>query len=115
MFLPDAFTGNFRRARFPPDCDGTRASAPGAHAEAHDRPALAARVDTRYGQWPTAMSSQRMHDMNPASKYLGSVCVLLTVILWAITLTTDTTPSSIAAAGALTGIVGLMIALSLLG
>ena len=54
-----------------------------------------------------------MHDMNTVSKFLGFACVVLTVILWVITFVTDPTPTSIAADGSLTAIVGLMIVFSL--
>jgi hypothetical protein len=50
--------------------------------------------------------------MNPVSKLLGFICVLLTAILWAVTLMTNATPGSVAAAGSLTAIVGFMIVLS---
>jgi hypothetical protein len=51
--------------------------------------------------------------MSTPSKLLGFVCVLLTVILWAVTLTTEPTAGSIAAAGSLTGIVGFTMVFSL--
>jgi hypothetical protein len=51
--------------------------------------------------------------MKPVSKLFGSVCVVLTVILWAVTLVIDPTQSSIVAAGSLTVIVGLAIVFSL--
>jgi hypothetical protein len=60
------------------------------------------------------MSSQQTRKMITVSKLLGFACVLLTVVLWAVTLTTDLTPGSIAAAGSLTAIVGIMIVFRLL-
>jgi hypothetical protein len=50
--------------------------------------------------------------MRSASNFLTLVCVLLTALLWAVTLITDPTPSSMTAAAALTVIVGLMTALT---
>ena len=50
--------------------------------------------------------------MHLASRLLGVVCVLLTIALWPVTIMTDPTPGAIAAAGALTAIVALMIALT---
>ena len=50
--------------------------------------------------------------MKLASRLLGFVCVLVTVVLWAVTLMTDPTPGPIAAAGALTAIVAIVIALA---
>jgi hypothetical protein len=50
--------------------------------------------------------------MKSASRVVAFVCVLLTVALWAVTIITDPTPGPIAAAGALTGIVALMIVLT---
>jgi len=50
--------------------------------------------------------------MRSASRVLRFVCVLLTVLLWAVTLLTDPTSGPITAAAALTGIVALMIALT---
>jgi hypothetical protein len=47
--------------------------------------------------------------MVSASRLLRFVCVLLTIALWAITITTHLTPNSIAAAAALTAIVGLLV------
>ncbi len=46
--------------------------------------------------------------MRSTSKLLGITCVLLTVLLWAVTIMTDPAPGPIAAAGALTVIVALM-------
>jgi hypothetical protein len=50
--------------------------------------------------------------MTSASKVLGCICALLTIVLWAVTLATDPTPGPIVAAGALTAIVAVMIALT---
>lgn len=50
-----------------------------------------------------------------ASKLLGFICAVLTVVLWVVTLATDPTPGPIVAAGALTVIVAVMIALTALG
>jgi hypothetical protein len=50
--------------------------------------------------------------MRSASKLLGVTCVLLTVLLWAVTIMTDPAPGPIAAAGALTVIVALMAMLT---
>lgn len=47
--------------------------------------------------------------MRAASNLLCLICVLLTVALWAVTLTTHPGPDSISVAAALTAIVGLMI------
>jgi len=51
--------------------------------------------------------------MNWASKIIGSVCVVLTVILWIVTLATDPTPGPIGTAAALTAIVAVVGTLSL--
>jgi hypothetical protein len=51
--------------------------------------------------------------MNQISKILGAVCVVLTAIMWPLTLMMDPTPSSIGAAGSLTVIVALAFVLSL--
>lgn len=51
--------------------------------------------------------------MNPASKFLGFTCVVITIVLWAVTMTTDATPGPIGAAAALTAIVAVMILLTL--
>jgi hypothetical protein len=53
--------------------------------------------------------------MRSASRILRFVCVLLTALLWAVTLITDPTAGPIIAAAALTAIVALMIALTWLG
>jgi hypothetical protein len=50
--------------------------------------------------------------MSSAPRLLRFVCVLLTVLLWAVTLITDPTPGPITAAAALTAIVALIIALT---
>jgi hypothetical protein len=47
--------------------------------------------------------------MLSASKLLGFICAFLTVVLWAVTLTTDPTPGPIVAAVGLTAIVAVMI------
>lgn len=56
--------------------------------------------------------SNEMHNMRSASKALGFVCVLLTGILWIVTIMTEPTPSAISAAAALTAIVAAMIAIT---
>ncbi len=43
--------------------------------------------------------------MRSALKIIGVVCVILTILLWTVTLTTDATPGSIGAAACLTAIV----------
>jgi hypothetical protein len=53
--------------------------------------------------------------LKQASKILGIVCAILTVIMWAVTLMIDPTPSSIVTAGSLTAIVGVAFVLSLTG
>jgi len=50
--------------------------------------------------------------MSRASKILGFVCAALTIALWIVTLSSDTTAGAIGAAGALTAIVAIMFALS---
>jgi hypothetical protein len=50
--------------------------------------------------------------MRSASRLLGFVCVILTAVLWAITIMTDPAPGPIVAAAALTVIVAAMIALT---
>jgi hypothetical protein len=50
--------------------------------------------------------------MRSASAFIRLVCVLLTALLWAVTLITDPTKGPITAAAALTAIVALMIALT---
>jgi CDP-diglyceride synthetase len=62
-----------------------------------------------------SISSKKLYDMSPVSKLLGFICGLLTIVLWAVTLTTDATPHSIAEAGALTVIVGLIAVFSWVG
>ena len=42
--------------------------------------------------------------MHFASKIIGLVCVILAVVMWAVTLTIDPTPQSIGAAASLTAI-----------
>jgi hypothetical protein len=59
------------------------------------------------------MRGERTAGMNSATKIIGFVCVVLTIILWVVTLTTDPTQGSISAAAALTAIVAAMGALSL--
>jgi hypothetical protein len=59
-----------------------------------------------------SISSKKLYDMSLVSKLLGFICLLLTIVLWAVTLTMDPTPHSIAAAGALTVIVGLIAVFS---
>jgi hypothetical protein len=51
--------------------------------------------------------------MNSASKIIGAVCVVLTVILWIVTLATDPAPGPIGAAAAMTAIVAAVGTLSL--
>jgi hypothetical protein len=51
--------------------------------------------------------------MNLPSKIIGSVCVVLTVILWIVTLATDPAPGPIGAAAAMTVIVAVVGILSL--
>jgi hypothetical protein len=51
--------------------------------------------------------------MHTASKIMGFVCLILTIVLWAVTLLTDLTPTAVATAAALTGIVAVTGALSL--
>jgi hypothetical protein len=51
--------------------------------------------------------------MRSASRLIGLVCVMLTIILWAITLTTDPTLGSILNALCLTAIVAIAGLLSL--
>jgi hypothetical protein len=51
--------------------------------------------------------------MHTASKIMGFVCLILTIVLWAVTLLTDLTPGTIGTAAALTGIVAVTGALSL--
>ncbi len=51
--------------------------------------------------------------MGSALKIIGLVFVILTIILWTITLTTDATPGSIGAAACLTAIVVFLGILSL--
>jgi hypothetical protein len=55
---------------------------------------------------------ERNASMMPASRLIRFVCVLLTALLWAVTLATDPTKGPITAAAALTAIVALMIALT---
>jgi|GEM_PF-5891433 hypothetical protein len=43
--------------------------------------------------------------MRSTLKIIGLVCVILTILLWTVILTTDATPDSIGAAAALTAIV----------
>jgi len=50
--------------------------------------------------------------MKSTLSVLRLVCVLLTAVLWVVTLITDPTPGPITAAAALTAIVALMIALT---
>jgi hypothetical protein len=47
--------------------------------------------------------------MQLTSKLVGIVCVMLTIVLWAVTIVTDLTPGSVAAASALSAIVAMMI------
>ncbi len=47
----------------------------------------------------------RTFSMRSALKIIGVVCVILTILLWTVTLTTDATPGSIGAAACLTAIV----------
>jgi hypothetical protein len=54
----------------------------------------------------------RNASMMSASRLIRFVCVLLTALLWTVTLVTDPTSGAIAAAAALTAIVALMIALT---
>jgi hypothetical protein len=54
-------------------------------------------------------------DMRWASKFLAVVCVLLTVVLWAVTMVTDPRPGPIGAAAALTAIVAGMVVFILSG
>jgi archaellum biogenesis protein FlaJ (TadC family) len=62
-----------------------------------------------------SISSKKLYDMSLVSKLLGFICLLLTIVLWAVTLTTDPTPHSIAAAGTLTVIIGLIAVFSWVG
>jgi hypothetical protein len=57
------------------------------------------------GEWVVGMSL--------ASKIIGSVCVVLTVILWIVTLATEPAPGPISAAVAMTAIVAALGILSL--
>ena len=45
--------------------------------------------------------------MQQAAKTIGLICVVLTITLWLVTLTTDPTPGPISAAVALTAIVAI--------
>jgi hypothetical protein len=54
----------------------------------------------------------RNASMMSVSRLIRFVCVLLTALLWAVTLTTDPTKGPVAAAAALTAIVALIIALT---
>jgi hypothetical protein len=67
-----------------------------------------ARFDKRHNP----IHVERNISMRSASRLLGFVCVLLTAVLWAVTVMTDPTPGPIAAAAALTVIVAAMIALT---
>ena len=51
--------------------------------------------------------------MRSALKIIGLGCVILTILLWTITLTTDATPHSIGAAACLTAMVVFLGILSL--
>jgi len=51
--------------------------------------------------------------VNLAARIIGFVCVILTVALWVITLTSNPTPASISAAIALTAIVAVVGTLNL--
>ncbi len=51
--------------------------------------------------------------MHIASKIMGFVCLILTIVLWVVTLLTDLTPAALGTAAALTGIVAVTGALSL--
>jgi len=51
--------------------------------------------------------------MSSALKIIGLVCVILTVLLWIVTLSTDARPDSVGAAACLTAIVVFMGILSL--
>jgi hypothetical protein len=53
-----------------------------------------------------------MHSMSSVSKLLGVVCVLLTAVLWVVTIA-DPGPAPVAAALALTGIVAMMLIFTL--
>ena len=55
---------------------------------------------------------ERKASMLSASSLIRFICVLLTALLWVVTLMTDPTKGPIAAAAALTAIVALMIALT---
>jgi hypothetical protein len=46
--------------------------------------------------------------MQQAAKTIGLICVVLTIALWLVTLTTDPTPGPISAAVALTAIVAMI-------
>ena len=46
--------------------------------------------------------------MQQAAKTIGLICVVLTIALWLVTLTTDPTPGPISAAVALTAIVAMV-------
>jgi hypothetical protein len=54
------------------------------------------------------------HDMNSVSKLLRFACVLLTLVLWSVTLGTEPTRGPIVAAAALTVIVAAIIAFTTL-
>jgi hypothetical protein len=51
-----------------------------------------------------------MRNSSLVSKLLGVVCVILTGVLWSITIATDPTADAVGAAAALTAIVAIMIA-----
>jgi len=51
--------------------------------------------------------------MHTASKIMGFVCLILTAVLWAVTLLIDLTPSAVFTAAELTGIVAVTGLLSL--
>jgi hypothetical protein len=56
--------------------------------------------------------SNEMRDTRSQSKLLGFVCLLLTVVLWIVTILEGPTPSSIGAAAALTAIVALAVVIT---
>lgn len=59
------------------------------------------------------MSGEWVVGMNSTSRIIGSVCVVLTVVLWIATLAMEPAPGPIGAAVAITAIVAVVGALSL--
>jgi hypothetical protein len=64
--------------------------------------------------WRGQGLSNHTHGMNLVSKLFAFACVLLTMVLWIVTLMTDATRGPIVAAAALTAIVAAIIAFTML-